>query len=128
VSDRVRAALEKALAGDAELLGWTRLGHVELVRKRRQTPLAELLFERRPDGGREKSALTVALEALRALDRAAAATPPRAPLLRVHPDVAALLDGAARKARQEVERRLGRPLALAAEPGRARDRFDIELG
>lgn len=126
--DRVRAALEKALAGDAELLGWTRLGHVELVRKRRQTPLAELLFERRPGGGREKSALTVALEALRALDRAAAATPPRAPLLRVHPDVAALLDGAARKARQEVERRLGRPLALAAEPGRARDRFDIELG
>lgn len=126
--ERVRAALAEALAGEAELLGWTRLGHFELVRKRRQTPLSELLFERMPGGGRAKTALTVALEALRALDRAAAATPPRAAVLRLHPDVAAVLDGAARPARQELERRLGRPVELVAEPGRARDRFDISLG
>ena len=56
---------------DSEVLGWTRLGHLELVRKRRHAPLVELLFERTPEGGLVKTPLTVALEALRALARAA---------------------------------------------------------
>src|SRR6185437_15914840 len=75
--DRVRAELTEALADDAdtEVLGWTRLGHLELVRKRRHAPLAELLFERAPGGGLVKTPLTVALEALRALAREAAAAP-----------------------------------------------------
>ncbi|MDE2228684.1 MAG: ribonuclease E/G [Alphaproteobacteria bacterium] len=44
--ERVLAALKKALARhapDCQALGWTRLGHVELVRKRRAPALAESL-------------------------------------------------------------------------------------
>jgi ribonuclease G len=128
--DRVRAALSEALArdADAEVLGWTRLGHLELVRKRRSAPLAELLFERAPGGGWVKTPLTVALEALRALAREAAAAPARAPVLHVHPEVAAALSGEAGAARRELEGRLGRAVDIVAEPRRARDGFDIVLG
>jgi ribonuclease G len=128
--DRVRAALTAALAddGDAEVLGWTRLGHLELVRKRRHAPLAELLFERLPGGGLAKTPLTVALEALRVLAREAAAAPVRAPVLHVHPEVATALSGEAGVARRELEGRLGRAVDIVAEPGRARDGFDIVLG
>ena len=44
--DRVLAALKRELARhvpDCQVLGWTRLGHVELVRKRRAPSLAELM-------------------------------------------------------------------------------------
>lgn len=126
--ERVRDALAAALGGDAELLGWTRLGHFELVRRRRRAPLAELLFARAADGGWVKTPLTVALEALRAMTQAAALTPPRAPVLHLHPEVAAALDGPAKAARQELERRLGRTIAILSEPGRARESFDIHLG
>jgi Ribonuclease G/E len=43
--ERVLAALKQALARhakDCQVLGWTRLGHVEMVRKRRAPSLAEL--------------------------------------------------------------------------------------
>jgi ribonuclease G len=125
--DQVRDALAAALRGEAELLGWTRLGHLELVRQRRHAPLAELLFERTPEGGWVKTPLTVAFEAVRALDRAAAAAPPRAPALHLHPEVAAALDRAGRAARHELERRLGRTVAIVSEPGRVRSSFDIRL-
>ncbi|MGO8919724.1 MAG: ribonuclease E/G [Stellaceae bacterium] len=126
--ERVRETLAAALAGEAELLGWTRLGHFELVRQRRQAPLAELLFERAADGGRVKTSLTVALEAVRAMAQAAAAAPPRAPSLHLHPEVAAALDGPGRMARQELERRLGRPIGIVSEPARARETFEVRLG
>ncbi|MGH7013601.1 MAG: ribonuclease E/G [Stellaceae bacterium] len=48
--ERVFAALKKALARhvpDCQALGWTRLGHVELVRKRRAPSLAEWIAETR---------------------------------------------------------------------------------
>jgi ribonuclease G len=127
--ERVRAALAAALASDrdSEILGWTRLGHLELVRKRRHPSLSELLYERAPGGGWVKQPATVALEALAAMARAAAATPPRAALLRLHPEVATLLDGALAAARAELEARLGRALQVIAEPGRARDSFDFRL-
>ena len=128
--DRIRAALTDALAhdADAEVLGWTRLGHLELVRKRRHAPIIELLFERAPGGGLTKTPLTVALEPLRALAREAATAPPRAPALHVHPEVAVALSGEAGAARRELEGRLGRAVDIVTEPGRARDRFDILLG
>lgn len=128
--DKVREALIAGLAGDAdtEVLGWTRLGHLELVRKRRQAPLADLIYERRPDGGLVKTALTTALEALRAAAREAEAAPGRPLTLALHPEVAALLDGAALPARRDLETRLGRPLIVTAVPGRARDGFDIRAG
>src|SRR6185437_11518565 len=104
-----------------EILGWTRLGHVEVVRKRRHAPLPELLFERPPGGGLVKTAATTAFEALRRAAREAQASPARPLALRLHPEVAAVLgDGEARAARHLLEQRLGRPFALIAEPDRRR--------
>src|SRR6516164_2605736 len=68
--ERVRSAVADALASDPvgpRILGWTRLGHLELVRPRRGRPLAEALLERRPDGALVKTAVTIAYEVLRAL-------------------------------------------------------------
>ena len=127
--DRVRAALSEALADDpgaATALGWTRLGHMELVRSRRQAPLAELLYERGAEGGLVRTALTVALAALRAAAREADAAPGRALALAVSPEVAAILtEGEAQEARRALEARLGRALTIVAEPARARESFDI---
>ncbi len=119
-----RAALSAAVP-EAQLLGWTRLGHVELTRPRGEAPLHEIVFERTGQGGYRKTALTVGLEALAAVARCVAAEPGRVPELRVHPTVAAVLAGEAEPARQALETRLGRPLGVVADPGRARDSFDI---
>lgn len=47
--ERVLASLKRALAlhaKDCQVLGWTRLGHVELVRPRRAPSIAELVGEK----------------------------------------------------------------------------------
>jgi len=127
--DKVLAALKSALAADhekPEILGWTRLGHVELVRRRREAPLADMLYERAPDGALRKTALTLAFEALRAAEREARAQAGKALALAAHPDiVAALSAGDGLAARQTLEARLGQTLALEAQPQRARDSIDI---
>ena len=121
--DRVRAALAEAIADDParpQILGWTRLGHLELVRPRNGRPLAEILLEPGGDAA-VKTALTVAYEALRRLRRAARAEPRRNFRLTVAPEVAAALGRGAADARAALERRLGRTITLIAEPGRPRD-------
>jgi Ribonuclease G/E len=127
--DKVTDALKEALAENnetLELLGWTKLGHFELIRPRREPPLAELLFEQAADGTVRKTALTLALEALRGVAREAAARPGKGFALIVHPNVAAALDeGAGQAARHWLEARLGRKLAVAAEPQRGRDAIDV---
>jgi hypothetical protein len=75
-----------------------------------------------------KSALTVALEALRQAARQAAHHPARAPTLIVHPAVAAALAGKAAAARRELESLLARPVAIIADPARGRETFDIRQG
>ncbi len=126
--ERVGAALQQALADDPaqpQILGWTRLGHLELTRRRRHKPLAEILFERPADGAPVKSALTTALEALRAAARQAAHFPARAPALIVHPAVAAALAGPAASGRRELEASLARKVAIVSDPARGRETFDI---
>jgi len=127
--DKVRDALKAALANNKEtpeLLGWTKLGHFELIRPRREPALAELLFEQAADGTMRKTAPTLALEALRSVAREAAARPGKRFALAVHPDIAAALDqGAGQAARHWLEARLGRTLVVTAEPQRARDAIDI---
>src|SRR5262249_22131453 len=126
--ERVRAALAEALAADpvpTQILGWTRLGHLELVRPRHRRPLFEALGERNAAGILVKSAMTVALEALRAVRRAARVEPGRSWGLAVAPDVAAALSGPAAAARGALEAQLARGLAVIAEPGRGRERFEI---
>jgi ribonuclease G len=126
--EKVRMALAQALAPDPagpQILGWTRLGHFELVRPRRGRPLAEALLEPRLGGARTKTAVAVAHEALRALRREARAQPGREWRLIVAPDVAAVLAGTAAPAVQEAERRFARNIAIESDPGRDRERFEI---
>jgi Ribonuclease G/E len=121
--ERVRQALEAALADDPakpQLLGWTRLGHVELVRPRRGRSLADAMLE---PGGRAKQPIAVAHEALRRLQREARANPAANWRLTVSPGVAATLHGPAAAALQALETRLGRRIAIESTPSCAG--FDI---
>jgi ribonuclease G len=126
--ERLCNALADALAPDPacpQILGWTRLGHLELVRPRRGRPLAETLLEPHPRGGLVKTAVTVAHEALRAVSREARAQPGSRWRLTVNPDVAAVLAGRAATALRALEERFGRDIAIDAEPGLDRVRFQI---
>ena len=126
--EKVRAALSEALAPDPanpRILGWTRLGHLELVRPRRGRPLAEALLEPHPGGALVKMAVAVAHEALRALRREARAQPGRQWRLIVVPEVAAALAGSAAPAMQDAERRFARKIVIEADPGYDRERFQI---
>jgi ribonuclease G len=126
--ERVRDALAEALASDPaypQILGWTRLGHLELVRPRRGRPLAEALLEPRPDGALAKTAVTMAHEALRALRREARAQPGRKWRLTVSPDVAAVFAGEAVVALRTLDERFGRTVAIETDPRFHRDRFQI---
>jgi Ribonuclease G/E len=126
--ERVRAALGSALASDPaqpQILGWTRLGHLELVRPRRSRPLAEALLEPRPGGALVKTAVAVAHEALREVRREARTQPGRSWRLIVAPDVAAALAGDAARAVHEAELRFARKIAIEADSGYDRERFQI---
>ena len=121
--EQVRQTLATAVAGDPakpEVLGWTRLGHLELVRIRRGRSLADAMLVL---GGPAKTALTLAYEALRRVQREARANPAARWRLRVAASVEAALRGPAAAALKALETRLGRPIEVAAEPGR--DGFDI---
>ncbi len=126
--EKVRVAFAEALAADPaapQLLGWTRLGHFELVRPRRNRPLAEALLEPRAGGVLVKTAVTVSHEALRALRRAARTQPGRRWRLTVAPEVAAALAGAAADAVRQAEQRFARDIAIETDPGYERERFQI---
>jgi ribonuclease G len=126
--ERVRAALASGLAADPagpQILGWTRLGHLELVRPRRGRPLAEALLEPRPDGALIKTALTVAHETLRAWRRETRAQPGRQWRLTVASDVAAALAGGAAGAVQETEQRFARKVTIEVDCRYPRERFQI---
>ena len=115
--ERVRQAMAAALAGDPaqpEVLGWTRLGHLEIVRPRRGRPLSEAMLE--PHSSR-KSAAALAFEALRTLAREARARPAANWRLVVAPAVAAALSGPAAAALRALETRLGRKVAVVVGGG-----------
>lgn len=121
--EQVRQALTEAVADDPakpEVLGWTRLGHLELVRTRRGRSLSEAMLA---SGGRAKTALTLAYEALRQVQREGRANPAARWRLAAAPAIEAALRGPAAAALKALETRLGRPIDLAIEPGR--DSFDI---
>ncbi|MGC2415729.1 MAG: ribonuclease E/G, partial [Stellaceae bacterium] len=123
--ERVRQAMSAALVGDParpEILGWTRLGHLEIVRPRRGRPLSEAMLE--PHGTR-KSAAALAFEALRALAREARAQPAANWRLVVAPAVAAALSGPAAGALGALETRLGRRIAVVVRGGGDISPFDI---
>jgi ribonuclease G len=121
--DQLSQAFAGALAGDPakpELLGWTRLGHFELVRPRRGRSLADAMLEPRSP---VKRPITHAHEALRRVLREARATPSANWRLALPPAVAVALRGPAEAALRTLETKLGRRIAIDVEPGR--DSFDI---
>jgi Ribonuclease G/E len=124
--EAVRRTLETALAGDPaapQTLGWTRLGHFELLRPRRGRSLADAMLA--PTG---RSTLPVALAhaALRQVAREARANPAANWRLTVAPAVEAALKGPTAPALRALETRLGRRIAIAVETGR--EDFDIRPG
>jgi Ribonuclease G/E len=123
--DRLRQAMAGALAGDPaqpQVLGWTRLGHLEIVRPRRGRPLSEAMLEAGTVG---KSSAALAFEALRLLQQEARARPAANWRLVVAPAVEAALRGPAAAGLRALETRLGRDIAITAEPGRDPAAFDI---
>jgi ribonuclease G len=126
---RVRDRFVEALAPDParpQILGWTRLGHFELVRPRRGRPLAEALLEPRPGGCLVKTLTAAAYDALRALRREARAQPGRRWRLTVAPDVASALVGARSDALRALEERFGREINVVADSALERERFQID--
>jgi ribonuclease G len=126
--ERVRDTLEKAIISDParpQILGWTRLGHLELVRPRRARPLAEALLEPRHGGALTRSTVTIAHEVLRALRREARTQPGRKWRLTVSPDVAAVFAGEVAAALRTLDERFGRPVSIATDPSFDRHRFQI---
>jgi ribonuclease G len=126
--ERVRRELAEAVAhdpGSPRVLGWTRLGHLELVRPRRARPVAEALLERHPGGSFVKTPITMAYEVLRALRREAWARPGRQWRLTVAPDVATALTRDAAFAMQDAEKRFAWKIAIEPDPGYRREQFQI---
>ena len=121
--EQVRRALEIALASDPakpQLLGWTRLGHIELTRPRRGHSLADAMLA---PGRRDMLPAALAHEALRRLAREARTNPAANWRLAVSDAVAAALKGPAAAALGALETRLGRRITIAAVPADAA--FDI---
>ena len=123
--DKLRQAMLAALADDPakpQILGWTRLGHLEIVRPRRGRPLSEAMLEPRSAG---KSSVALAFEALRLVQREARASPAANWRLVASPAIAAALRGPAAAGLRALETRLGREIVIDVEPGRERAAFDI---
>jgi ribonuclease G len=124
---RVLDALRRSLApdpSDPQVIGFTTLGLVEMTRRRGRPSLAQVLCGRN-SGGRRKSALTVAFDVLRAVGREARARPGGALCVTAAADVIQALQGAAGDALAAAEVRLGRPLALIADPSCRREGFHV---
>jgi ribonuclease G len=125
VRERLRHAMELALAGDPaqpQVLGWTRLGHLEIVRPRRGRPLSAAMLEPR---AARKNAAALAFEALRAVYREARARPSANWRLVVAPAVAAALYGPAAAGLRVLEARLGRRIGVVPAPSGDAPPFDI---
>ncbi len=124
---RVLDALRRALAPDpcfALVIGFTRLGLVEMTRRRLRPSLAAVLCDR-DSGDPRKSALTLAYDVLRCVGREARAMPGAALSVTAAPDVIQALQGAAGDALAAAEGRLGRPLGLEADSARPRHGFHV---
>jgi ribonuclease G len=123
--EQVRQAMTAALAGDPaepRVLGWTRLGHLEVVRPRRGRPLSEAMLEA---GSARKNALASAFEALRVLQREARMNPAANWRLTVAPAIEAALRGPAAAGLKSLEQRLGRSITIAVTPAGEAQPFDI---
>ena len=124
---RVVAALRAALGGDRDATaphGFSRLGLVEMRRRRTRPSLGERIGEAR-GGGSCKSTQTLALDIARHAAHESAAAPPGPLFIAAAPAVAAALGTAVRDALAEAA---GRRVEVAAEPSFAHEQHRIDFG
>ena len=104
--------LEQATSGDpvpVKVEGFTRLGMVEVQRRRRGRSLSDSLLVQ---GGADKTPETLAYEALRRLIHVSLATPGRELTVKAQPAVISLLSTPLKAALDDVKERAGVPVAL----------------
>lgn len=126
--NRVLVRLRETLKGDpgaCHVLGMTNLGLIEVTRTRIGPTLAERMHA--PVADPAPSVEALAISALRAVIRAAAATPAGGYRLAVAPALAAFLEGPLRPALDDATRHVGQ-LVILREPDRALPRFEVMLG
>lgn len=126
--NRVLVRLRETLKGDpasCHVLGMTNLGLIEVTRTRIGPSLAERM--QAPAPAPPAALQAVALAALRAVIRGAAATPAGGYRLAVAPAIADTLEGPLHGALEDAARHVGQ-LVLVRDPARPRDRFEVMLG
>jgi len=119
----LEAAAKAAFAGDpwgVQMTRLSRFGVMELSRPQLRTPLHERLCE----GAGRLSVESLALAALRAIERAGASEPSRRIEARVSHDLMVWLDGAAFDWRGEMMGRIGPRWSVEAHEG-AREKLDV---
>lgn len=130
--DKLIERLREAFAGDAagvEVAGYTRLGLVEMIRRRHGPSLLETMTRPARGGiGREPHPAARAFAALRAVRREARARPGRALVLRAHEAILRALEGPAAAALGAIEAQLGRALGREIDPALAPGDFSIVVG
>jgi ribonuclease G len=122
VLERLAESLSHDPAG-CELAGATRLGLVELTRRRTGPSLADLLTEACgvKGSGRVRRVEAIAGGLLRKLAAEARAAPGRRLVLSCPPELVRAFEGPLAEGRAELERRLGRPLEIRADTSLARE-------
>ncbi len=128
---RLLDTLRTLVAGDrcpTHVLGFTKLGLLEMTRQRRSASLGEVLATACPacDGnGYLRSPATLAFEALRRALRAGRAAPGAGVEIVAVPAVIATLESVAAGALAETRERLGGALSLRADAAMAAERIEI---
>jgi Ribonuclease G/E len=122
--DALESAVKEAFADDpwgAQFGRLSRFGVYELARPQLRAPLHERLC----DGDGRLSLETVALAALRAIEREANAAAGRRIIAALAPDIIAWLEAADLPWREALAGRIGPRFAIEAQPGAPRDRIDV---
>jgi ribonuclease G len=126
---KILAQLRNAMKTDpipTHVLGYTKLGLIEMTRERRRESLTTILCGANT-GMREKSPLSKALDALRQVRREAHVHAGRALMLTAAQPVIDALQGEARAAMAATNLNLGHPFALEAAPAEAIRSFHIRV-
>lgn len=124
--EAVVAAVKAAVADDpwgVTVGAMSRFGVVELSRGQLRAPLHEILC----DADSRASAETVALSALRGIEREARGARGRMVAAWVSEEVSAWLARAPISWRQALEARIGTRFEIRSRPGARRDQWDVEL-
>jgi ribonuclease G len=110
------------------VVGLTEAGLVEIIRRRRRRPLAEILFDdcdQCEGTGRIRNAETTAFDVLRALRREALHGPAGPLTVCIEASVEAILDSMENEEGDSPLDSIGRTVILRSEPDFAVDEFDI---